>query len=207
MSMKPSDRNADNTVVKARWYHEWSRCKAVHPLGWVCGACRHGLLYADTHACPNCNAEIQFRDMEPERIDAGPGDGVDWQGDAAGRIAKFLAEDLSIPSQAVFRSLIQAAYIERLGQTTRRQIAVVEEILGELRRQNAEHGEHNNPREWWLAILVEEVGRLAGVITASATEGWTEVARRDRLWTQMLEVATIATAWLEAHLRESEGAR
>lgn len=66
-------------------------------------------------------------------------------------------------------------------------------ILRERDAQDGKWGEQNHPPEWYLAILVEEVGELAqAIVQAQHEEGDPKRIRRE-----LVQVAAVALAMLE----------
>ena len=68
-------------------------------------------------------------------------------------------------------------------------------------RAHEKHGARDNSREnarWtdpeWLAILVEEVGEVAHELTYDVQSQ----KKRDRLRAELVQVAAMSTAWIEA---------
>jgi NTP pyrophosphatase (non-canonical NTP hydrolase) len=69
---------------------------------------------------------------------------------------------------------------------------VLDEVAAERRRQNDKWGEQNHSPERWLTILAEEVGEAAYSYLEDD---------RDNYRTEMVQVAAVAVAAIEAHDR------
>ena len=83
---------------------------------------------------------------------------------------------------------------------------VYEDVHMERERAHIKHGANGNSREdqdWldgeWLPILMEEVGEAAHELTYDVGSG-----RRPRLRKELLQVAAMACAWIDAIDRERE---
>jgi len=78
---------------------------------------------------------------------------------------------------------------------------VYADIHEERERAHAKHGPHGNSREnahWknreWLPILVEEVGEIAHELTYDVQSQ----GKMDRLRAELVQVAAMAAAWINA---------
>jgi NTP pyrophosphatase (non-canonical NTP hydrolase) len=65
----------------------------------------------------------------------------------------------------------------------------VEAIRAERQRQDAKWGQQHHPAAVWCAILMEEVGEVANAILDS---------RSTNLEDELIQVAAVSVAWLEA---------
>jgi NTP pyrophosphatase (non-canonical NTP hydrolase) len=70
---------------------------------------------------------------------------------------------------------------------------VVAAVLAERRRQDAKWGEQNHTDEWWLAVLMEEVGEVAQSVLQDEFGG----GRPGHTAEEIEQVAAVAVAWLE----------
>ena len=73
---------------------------------------------------------------------------------------------------------------------------VLQSILEERARQDAKWGEQNHPDEWWLPILVEEVGELSEAMldfqfSMSSSKLDLDVKK------ELVELVAVGVAWLE----------
>lgn len=73
---------------------------------------------------------------------------------------------------------------------------VIEAVAKERQRQDAKWGEQAHPPEWWMAILVEEVGEAAQEVLGLRF-GDAAKAHGD-LRTELLHVAAVAVSAIEA---------
>jgi NTP pyrophosphatase (non-canonical NTP hydrolase) len=80
--------------------------------------------------------------------------------------------------------------------TTVNTFATLLDVARERQRQDAKWGEQAHPPEWWLAILVEEVGEAAQEVLGIAY-GDAAKAHGD-LRTELLHVAAVAVGAVEA---------
>lgn len=76
-------------------------------------------------------------------------------------------------------------------------------ICDERQKQDARWGEQNHADERWLAILMEEVGELAMTLLERPEKGHPSCLTNKEL----IQVAAVAVAWMEARVRRGEGAR
>ena len=80
-------------------------------------------------------------------------------------------------------------------------------VVNERHRQDAKWGEQNHPPEWWLAILMEEVGELATTALKLHFCGG-EVSYNHRRTQDMraeaVQVAAVAVALVECLDRHAE---
>lgn len=73
------------------------------------------------------------------------------------------------------------------------QIAAIEKVLEECRRQDHKWGSHRrHPHGYWYLILLEEVGELAKEILKDSNE-------HKELEKELIHVAAVALCWLEAY--------
>lgn len=73
------------------------------------------------------------------------------------------------------------------------QEAAVRDVLAERKRQFEKWGKQHHSPEWWLAILMEEVGELAECILHGKFGG-PEAANRGK---ELVQVAAVALAMIE----------
>jgi NTP pyrophosphatase (non-canonical NTP hydrolase) len=73
-------------------------------------------------------------------------------------------------------------------------------ILTERRRQDAKWGEQNHADDFWMLILMEEVGETAQAILQACEERGSPARTKEEL----IQVAAVAVAWLEAIERRGE---
>jgi NTP pyrophosphatase (non-canonical NTP hydrolase) len=73
------------------------------------------------------------------------------------------------------------------------QETAIREVLAERRRQFVKWGKQHHSPEWWLAILMEEVGELAECILHDKFGG-PEAKNRGK---ELVQVAAVALAMLE----------
>jgi NTP pyrophosphatase (non-canonical NTP hydrolase) len=84
-----------------------------------------------------------------------------------------------------------------MGNLSEENEAVLDLVRTERMRQDKKWGEQNHPDLYWLGILVEEVGEVSrAVIEGSA---WAD--RRDK---EIVQVAAVAVAWMEAIRRRTD---
>jgi NTP pyrophosphatase (non-canonical NTP hydrolase) len=79
---------------------------------------------------------------------------------------------------------------------------IIQEIKAERARQDAKFGEQNHPAERWLTILGEEVGE----VNRAAIDYWHDGKSLEAYRAELVQVAAVAIAMLQAHER-SENAR
>lgn len=80
---------------------------------------------------------------------------------------------------------------------------ILHEVLLERRRQDAKWGEQNHPPEWWLPIIMEEVGEAA----KAALEhhfGYSTYTDLREYRREMIQVAAVAVAAIEALDRQEK---
>jgi NTP pyrophosphatase (non-canonical NTP hydrolase) len=84
---------------------------------------------------------------------------------------------------------------DRRRDAIQRQKNVGNEILAERRRQDKKWGEQNHRPEWWMQILMEEVGEAAQALLNAQfnPNGTYEVYRKE-----MIQVAAVALAAIES---------
>ena len=81
---------------------------------------------------------------------------------------------------------------------------VLLEILGEREAQDDKWGEQNHPGSMWLAILTEEVGEAAKALLENfnspplPSKYGDEARDPAGLRSELIQVAAVATAWVEA---------
>jgi NTP pyrophosphatase (non-canonical NTP hydrolase) len=78
----------------------------------------------------------------------------------------------------------------------------IEQIKAERQRQDAKFGEQNHSVERWLTILGEEVGE----VNRAAIDHWHEGKSLEPYRNELVQVAAVAIAMIEAHER-SENAK
>lgn len=78
---------------------------------------------------------------------------------------------------------------------------VLTEVRQERRNQDATWGEQNHEDGWWMAILAEEVGEAAQETLRMHFGGKAPHDLREEL----IQVAAVAVAWVEALDRRTDG--
>jgi len=74
-------------------------------------------------------------------------------------------------------------------------------ICNERNRQDWKWGEQDHPDEWWLPILVEEIGEVAeAMLEVQFGAGGHDDVRKE-----VIEACAVALAWLECMVRRMEG--
>lgn len=74
----------------------------------------------------------------------------------------------------------------------------LQDVMEERARQDAKCGVQNHRDEWWLTILIEEVGEAAEAILENS-----DATRNQHLSQELVSVAAVAVAWLEAIQRRN----
>jgi NTP pyrophosphatase (non-canonical NTP hydrolase) len=76
-------------------------------------------------------------------------------------------------------------------------VTAAKSIAEERDRQNAKWGVQNYTPEWWLAILMEEVGELAQAILETHFDNGTDLGGIDNIRTEAVHSAAVAMALVE----------
>jgi len=78
---------------------------------------------------------------------------------------------------------------------------VLRDIYVEMRRQEAKWGEQNHPDEWYLPIMLEEIGETAKAMLeahfAGAYPGLYPNANAKDIRKELIEATAVGFAWLE----------
>jgi NTP pyrophosphatase (non-canonical NTP hydrolase) len=69
--------------------------------------------------------------------------------------------------------------------------------------QDKKWGRQDHPDQYWLAILMEEVGELAKCILDRSDKGHPDFLRNKEL----IQVAAVCVAWMECLARNGDGAK
>ena len=70
-------------------------------------------------------------------------------------------------------------------------------VMQERYRQDKKWGVQNHSAEWWLAILMEEVGELAQAILETHFDNGTDLGGIDNIRKEAVQCAAVAIAMLE----------
>ena len=75
----------------------------------------------------------------------------------------------------------------------------VELIIAERKRQDIKWRQQNHPDEWWLPILLEEVGELCESMLNEHFR-WERKGEQE-VRQEVIHIAAVAMAWVECHER------
>ncbi len=75
---------------------------------------------------------------------------------------------------------------------------VLDEVFGERQRQEARWGQQDNPDFEWVSILTEEVGEAATEANEANFKSGKNRGDFSNLRTELIQVAAVAVAWVEA---------
>ncbi len=73
----------------------------------------------------------------------------------------------------------------------------IKSVLEERARQDLKWGQQSHSEEWWLAILMEEVGELSQAILETHFDNGTDLGGFENIRKEAVQVAAVAVAMLE----------